>query len=322
MASAPPIVPLVTHLAYPRTTTVYVGQTNSGKTTSAARVGVDLALAREPWTGRVDGREPRRVLLVSKDDTTLSLVRKVHALAPSDAWMDGSITLIGKEKRPLRLDDKGVEVLGNTVADGRFDLFVIDPYQHFLPAGFTVNDDGGAQWAIEKLDGLADSLDVAGILIHHPRKRAPKAKSPLDMTKGERLEEIRGSAVLAQLARAVATLWETEPGVRMLDAVVNDAPPLAELYFETSQAGDYGVRWELSGPPVNAEDQAIRERFAELEPGTYTVSAVARHIFELGATKKPSGPRRTRAKAYARRLSEEQPERFRIVGDGGLEVGK
>lgn len=321
MAAAPPIVPIATSLIYPRTTTVYAGQTNAGKTTSVARVGVDLVYGREPWTGRRDGRERRRMLLLSKDDTTRSLVWKVRALAPDADWMSrGDLVLIGKEKRPLALDDRGVEVLGNTVADGKFDVFVIDPYQHFLPAGLTVNDDEGARRTIDVLDRIAEQTGSAGVLIHHPRKRPPKAKSALEMTKAERLEEIRGSAVLAQLARAVATLWELEPGVRLLDAVVNDVPPLAELYFETSTAGDQGVRWELAGPPTNAEAEAIRDRLLDLEIGVYNVTALARHLFEISERSKPSGQRRTQAKAWARRFAEEQPQRFRVLAEGALEV--
>jgi hypothetical protein len=192
LAASPPIIPIATHLLYPHTTTVYCGQTGTGKTTSTLRVAVDLAHGLEPWTGRVDGREPRRILLVSKDDTTLSIVRKIAELAPDDAWMaDGRITIIGKEKRPGRLDAAGLEILGNTIADGRFGVFVIDPYQHFLPNDWTVNDDAGAQHMIENLDALTESLDAAGLLIHHPRKRPPKARGPLEMAKSERLEEIR-----------------------------------------------------------------------------------------------------------------------------------
>lgn len=319
MAAAPPIVPLVTHLLYPAMTTVLVGQTNTGKTTATLRAAVDLAYGREPWTGRRDGRAARRVLMVSKDDTTLSLVRKLAALAPDAAWMQGGITLIGKEKRPVALDDHGVEMLGNTVADGGFDVFVLDPYQHFLPPGLTVNDDEGARHTIDALDGLCASTGCAGLLIHHPRKRAPKAKGADEMTKGERLEEIRGSAVLAQLARSVATLWETEPGRRMLDAVVNDVPPLAELWFETSRAGDYGVRWEIAGPPTDAEDRAIRERAEQLDVGLYNASTLARVLFEIPAARKPSGQRRTQAKAWALKLSAEHPGRFAASTDG-LEV--
>ncbi len=321
LAEAPPIVATATHLLYPRTTSVYCGQTGTGKTTSALRVGIDLVYGREPWTGRYAGREPMRVLVLSKDDTTLSIVKKVVALAPGAGWMaDGRITIIGKEKRPSRLDAAGLEILGNTIADGRFGAFVIDPYQHFLPTDWTVNDDAGAQFMIENLDALADSLHAAGLLIHHPRKRGPKAKDPLEMTKSERLEEIRGSAVLAQLARAVATLWEVEPGRRMLDAVVNDVPPLAELYFETSAIGDREIKWELSGAPTDRQEEAVRRRFLDLEPGVYSVSTLARCLFDLGEKKKPSGQRRTQAKAYARRFAEESPERFRVLSNGGLEV--
>ena len=320
LAAAPPIVPLATHVLYPRTTTVYAGQTGIGKTTSIVRVATDLIYGREPWTGRYDGRDPLRVLFVSKDDTTLSIVRKLAALAPDDSWMDGRIVIIGKELRPLALDDDGVEVLGNTITDGRFDAFVLDPYQHFLPPGLTVNDDEGARHTIDQLDRIAESAGVSGVLIHHPRKRPPKAKPATDLSKGERMEEIRGSAVLAQLARSVATLWEIEPGVRMLDAVVNDVPPLSELYFQTAAYGDRVVSWELAGPPTNAEAEAIRERLLDLEPGTYTFSALARHLFEIAAGKSPSGKRRTDAKTHARRIADELPDRFRLLPESGLEV--
>src|SRR5262245_53830364 len=214
LAASPPIVPVATHLLYPQTTTVLAGQTGLGKTTSVIRVAVDLIYGREPWTGRHDGRDPLCVLIVSKDDTTLSIVRKVVALAPDDTWMDGRLLIIGKEKRALVLDDEGVEVLGNTIADGRFDAFIFDPYQHFLPAGLTVND------------------------------------------------------------------------------------------------GDKIVKWELAGPPTNAEAEKIRARLLDLEPGTYSVTALARIAFEIAKDKTPSGPRRTDAKRWGKRLAEWFPERF------------
>ncbi|MEB2343188.1 MAG: AAA family ATPase [Deltaproteobacteria bacterium] len=320
LAAAPSIVPVATHVLYPGLTTVYAGQTGIGKTTSIVRVVVDLIYGREPWTGRHDGRDPMRALIVSKDDTTLSIVRKLAALAPDGAWMDGRVAIIGKEKRALPLDDHGVEVLGNTIADGRYDVFVIDPYQHFLPPGLTVNDDEGARLAIDQLDRIAESLGPSGVLIHHPRKRPPKAKPAAELTKGERMEEIRGSAVLAQLARSVATLWEIEPGVRMLDAVVNDVPPLSELYFATATHGDRVIRWELAGPPTCAEAEALRARLLDLESGSYTVTDLARHLFEIAPERKPSGKRRTDAKALARRIADELPDRFRLLPESGLEV--
>jgi hypothetical protein len=141
------------------------------------------------------------------------------------------------------------------------------------------------------------------------------------MSRGERLEEIRGSAVLAQLARSVATLWEVEPGLRMLDAVVNDVPPMNELWFQTSTIGDHGIRWELAGPPVDAEDRAIRERLLQLEPGTFNFSEVARLAFGITGKKKPSGTKRTTAKSYAGKMAADFPRRFRVI-DGGLEVVK
>jgi hypothetical protein len=235
---------------------------------------------------------------------------------------DGRITLIGKEKRALALDDRGTEVLGNTIADGRFEVFVCDPYAHFLPAGMTINDDEGARATVERLDSLCESLGVAGGLIHHPRKRSPNARPAMELSKSERLEEIRGSAVLAQLARAVATLWEVEPGLRMLDAVVNDVPPMSELFFNAATVGDTGVRWEMAGPPTNAEALQIEERLDALESGTYSAVALARILFALPEKTKPSGHRRTQAKLYARRRAEREPQRFRVPHEGGIEVLK
>jgi hypothetical protein len=318
LAAAPPIVPLATHLLYPRTTTVLAGQTNVGKTTAALRVSLDLGYGREPWTGRHDGREPLRILYVSRDDTTRSLVAKLAQLAPDDAWTDGRITLIGKEKRTgVVLDDAGVGVLRNTMADGRFDVLVIDPYAHLLPPGLSVNDDEAARGTIDRLDRLCDSLGTSALLIHHPRKRGPNGKDPMAMTKSERIEEVRGSSVLVQLARAVATLWETGPSYRMLDALVNDVPPLVELHFETTPVGESGLRWELAGPPSDAEAEALRSRLLDLEPGPYTFSHLARWVFDLNG--KPSGKRRTQVKALARQLAEAHPARFRLH-DRGVEV--
>jgi hypothetical protein len=143
-------------------------------------------------------------------------------------------------------------------------------------------------------------------LIHHPRKRPPKAKSALEMKKSERLEEIRGSAARSRRGDTLGDRARRPSSRR----VVNHVPP---------RAGDKCVRWELAGPPTNAEAERIRDRLLSLEPGEYNFTALARHVFNLGAKSKPSGQRRTQAKEWPQRLAQQEPGRFRVF-DRALEV--
>jgi hypothetical protein len=110
--------------------------------------------------------------------------------------------------------------------------------------------------------------------------------------------------------------------MRMLDCVANDAPPLAELHFATSKAGESGVRWEVSEPPTDSEFEGLKGKLWGLDHGFHSWAGVARFLFDLDEGRMPSGPRRGLAKRVAALMGEKHPERFtvRTVGRGGLEV--
>lgn len=328
LAQTEPALPIATHLYYAQTVTLFAADTGTGKTTAMLKVLGNLSQGRHPWTGSEDYCEPLRSLLVSRDDTTLSLVQKVAPLMADNTWIDeGRLLLIGKDKYPFAFgdgqDELGDEWIGNTIADRKVDLFCIDPYEAFLPSGANVNDDAAAKHMIARSQKIVMETDAkGGSLIHHTRKQqhGGKRKDPRQMSMQEQLDEIRGSKVLVQLSRAKSMLWDLGDGIRLLNAWATDLPPMSSLAFQTATVGHFGVRWDLlDEPPADRKAQREQERrqniasaLLALEPGDYSITAAAKLVLQKDS---PSGHDRNRVSTVAQTQAKNLPTRIRFDSD-------
>lgn len=189
-----------------------------GKSWCTLLMALSVAMGRR-WLDLFDTRQSR-VLIVDNELHPETLAHRLRTLAHElgvnlDDLPIDIVCLRGKLQ-----DLAGMGSWLSKIPRGRYGLIIIDAFYRTLPKGTDENDNGSVASLYNLLDGYAEWLGSAFVLIHHSSKGDQSGKSVTDVGAGA------GSQSRATDTHLVLRPHEEE-GAVVLDAVARSWPPIA-----------------------------------------------------------------------------------------------
>jgi hypothetical protein len=202
-----------------------------------------------PMPGEDDSRAPRSVLLMAAEDdqadTILPRLRACGGAADLLRVIPG-----GKLSLP-----SGLEFLDMLLKEDAAAVVVIDPLSSYLDATVNPNNGSEVRRALGTLQRVAESREVAVLLVRHRRKQGGKA-----MYAG--LGAIDISAVVRSI---LAITSEPSTGRRLLEVVkasLTASPPTLGFDIVTDTNGTASVQW--TGPVIETAPSSEHEAASAL----------------------------------------------------------
>lgn len=192
-----------------RNVSVLVAPGGAGKTTLAIALAMSLATGRPLIGEKVHHRA--RVLLVTAEDGRDELRRRLraarmhHEIGKLDDWLR-MVVLTGRDAAIATMDQGRAIETGNAariekiIRDRRIDAVILDPMIKL--AGVPENDNTAVDFVMRLLVGIADSCNVAIMLLHHVRKGSLEPGSA---------DAARGAKSLIDAARLAFTIAPMSP---------------------------------------------------------------------------------------------------------------
>lgn len=262
--------PIVEGLLWPGHVNVLAGASKIGKTFLALAVLRAITTGERPWPGLAPC-ERGRVLVLSRDDTTAEIARRLRMLDPADtAWAE-RLVVVGKEQLPAALDPRGMGELERTLTLARreaspFAGVVIDPLSLFTPGD--INREQDVAPVLEALEQLCLAEGVWIWILHHVRKMPGDSRRAAEATDDDQaiFDSVRGSAAIVQIARAIAVLTKPEPHIRRISPRSN-LGPARPTELEVCPRGEGDTRYLK---PAASAVHPITQLFGPDEPFTFS----------------------------------------------------
>jgi len=254
-SSEPAPDPVVPGLLWPGHVNVLAGASKLGKTFLALAVLRAVATGQRPWPG-CPPCPVGRVLLLSRDDTTPEIARRLRLLDPSDLAWAHRITVVGKEQRPATLDGQGLAALERAVAAAQragdpFAGVVLDPLALLTPGD--INRESDVAPVLEALEHLCLSRGLWVWVLHHVRKMPGDAKAAAAAQVSDDdqaiFDAVRGSASIVQIARAIAVLTKPASHLRRISPRSN-LGPARPTELAVCDPGEHEVRYLRPADPA------------------------------------------------------------------------
>ena len=187
----------------------------TGKSWLVSSLAIAVAMGR-PWLGFDTSQG--RVLIVDNElhpETLAGRLRRVAGHEP--AALGNCIDVLSLRGQLHDLIHLGAIL--RECEPGKYKLVVIDAYYRTLPQGIDENDNAAVAGLYNLIDGFADHLKSAFVLIHHASKGNQSAKGITDVGSGA------GSQSRAADSHLILRPHENENAV-VVEAVVRSFPPI------------------------------------------------------------------------------------------------
>ncbi len=244
------------------------GGTSLGKSILAEQIAVSVASGL-PILGCIKTPAPGRVLYVQAENDEETLQRDILSivkfLKADTALVQENLSIhhvYGLQGQSL---DAWVE---NQIIKQSIDLFILDPYQNFIPAGMNINDASTFLAFNFNLNRIIKQHNCAFLLVTH----TPKPQDRDSWTARESVYMAIGSQAIAAWARTSAEITgfkdddtkyrlrfgknaertglSTESGGLVRDLMIQHSPSMHEPYWEVSDNQDAPVAGTKKGEEI------------------------------------------------------------------------
>jgi len=271
--------------------TIIDGDPGVGKSWLALAIAAAVTTGA-PWPGQAESREAANVLVLTAEDGIADTIRPRLEDMGADLRRVRVLTGVqdseGQQRHPSLVDD--LPVLDGVLAQGGYDLVVIDPVNAYLGTSLDTHRDAALRSVLTPLALLAERWKVAIPCIRH------LTKSPRDRA----IYRGQGSIAYCAAARTVHLVGvnPNDPTERVITCIKNNlAPEPPSLAFEITE-GRFLWRGEtsVSAAALLAPDSGPEERGALAEAQDFL-----RDLLTAGAVDAEEGWRQARKLGIAER---------------------
>ena len=190
----------------------------TGKSWLAIDLGLAVATGRK-WLGNASTQRGD-VLLIDNELHRETLAHRIHSVRQArEISVGDSAGFFYSAVRGRGFHFGNVDRFFDGVGPGQFQLIVLDAYYRFIPPGHSENDNAQVASLYNRIDGWAEELDCAFVLIHHSTKGDQAGKAITDVGAGA------GSQSRAADSHLVIRPHECAEHV-VLDAVTRSFKPI------------------------------------------------------------------------------------------------
>lgn len=255
-----------------------------------------------------------RVLLMDYELPPETLAWRARAVAEA---MNLDPASVGERfaLRPLRgkpLDVDGLGLYLRSLPPGRFDCIIIDPLYRTFPKGIDENSNAAVAEVFASLQGYAEDLDAALIVVHHLTKGEQGGKSITDLGAGAgsqsraadghlaiRPHAEEGAAVLCGVVRSFSALEPVAMRWRFpLWELAEDLDPADLRGKKSARAKDNAPTTPPTPPKPSFNAASFAATFVRGEPRPK--GAIIAEAFENGVSERRAGALLDSAEAQGR----------------------
>ncbi len=228
--------------------TILAGRPKSGKSWLTLQMAIDAAMGRS-FLGRYAIRRAAKVLYCGLEEGPGRTSNRLRKLVPQADIQLQNIVF----RYALRaLAEGGAAELAQLLQEGRYDLVVIDTFLRLAKSSGSNRDAMRSEYGeVTQLQMLAQSHEVAMVLVHHTRKMAAETG----------LDAVAGTTGITAACDAVWTLRKQASGESLLEITGREMEEQAlGLRFETGDP--FG--WRMTGEGAEIGMSEARQEIVEL----------------------------------------------------------